>query len=75
MFNLENYPRLETKEGTCGGRPIIKNSRIEPWHLIGLTLTDINECIPYLTELEIRDALKFYEDNKEEYEEYLNKFE
>lgn len=31
--DLSNYSYLTTKKGVCGGRPIIRGTRIEPEHI------------------------------------------
>lgn len=60
--DLSNYSYLTTKKGVCGGRPIIRGTRIEPAHICmylnvkqvqldypGLRSEAILECFHYFT--------------------------
>ena len=66
------HPYVVKIKGVCGGRPIIKGTRIPVWMIAGwlkqgFTAERVKEEIyPDLSLAEIYDALSFYYENQEE---------
>lgn len=68
--------RIETKEGVCGGHPVIYNTRIPAaiiyWMLIhNFSIEDIIKEYPQLSKDDIRLAIEFINDNIEYYIAYI----
>lgn len=64
MCKLKNYLSLEVKEGVCGGRPVIKGTRIEPKHIVNYgTVQEILEDFPYLTKQQVEEAIDYHKNN------------
>ncbi len=69
----KNHRYVSSKKGVCGGRSIIKGTRIPVWSIIkwyklGLSVEEIMREFPQLTPAQIHDAFSFYYDNPEEIE-------
>jgi len=63
-----SHPHIVCIEGICGGRPIIRNTRIPVSTLVhyyqsGLTTDEILDAFPFLTPAQVHDALSYYYDN------------
>ena len=70
------HPYIEQKTGTCGGRPILKGTRIGvsliAWHYKqGRTIDEIIQNYPHLTPAQVHDALSYYFDHQAEIEEEI----
>jgi len=67
------HPYVTQKKGICGGRSIIKDTRIPVWSIIkwykiGFSIEEILREFPQLNPAQIYDAFSYYYDNKEEIE-------
>ena len=67
------HPYVSSKKGVCGGRSIIKGTRIPVWSIIkwyklGLSVEEIMREFPQLAPAQIHDAFSFYYDNPKEIE-------
>ena len=65
------HPYVTKVEGICGGRPIIKGTRITVWLVAnlfkqGCSPEEILTTYPHLTPAAVYDALSYYFDHKEE---------
>lgn len=63
------HPHITQIENVCGGRPVIRGTRIPVKALIGYhrmnyTSTEILEGFPGLTTAQLYDALSYYYDNQ-----------
>jgi uncharacterized protein (DUF433 family) len=70
------HPYIEHKADTCGGRAIVKGTRIEvsliAWHYKqGRTVDEILQGYPHLTPAQVHDALSYYFDHQPEIEEEI----
>ena len=70
------HPYIVKVEGICGGRPIIKGTRITVWLVAslfkqGCSPEEILTTYPHLSPAAIYDALSYYFDYKEEIFEAL----
>ena len=68
-----DHPHIVRVQGVCGGRPIIEGTRISvkvlvDWAKQGLTVDDLLVEYPFLTAIQVEDALAYYEDHPEEIE-------
>ena len=65
--------------GVCGGSARIRNTRIPIWLIKdwvdNIGYEEILKIYPELGEDDIRDSLKYYEDNKEEIEKEIRQNE
>ena len=70
------HPHVVRREDTCGGEPIVQNTRttvraVVGYYRIGMTPEEILEGLPHLTAAQVYDALSFYHDHTEEIERYI----
>lgn len=68
-----DHPHIVRVQGVCGGRPIIEGTRISvktlvDWTKQGLTIDDLLLEYPFLSVIQVEDALAYYEDHPEEIE-------
>ena len=69
------HPYIVKEEGILSGEPIIKDTRtsvraiVENWRL-GYLPEEIPFHLPHLTLAQVFDALSYYQDHKEEINEY-----
>jgi len=65
------HPHITSLDGVCGGRSVIKGTRIPVWIIVGWLQRGYNpeliknEIYPHLSLAEIYDALSFYYENQE----------
>ena len=70
------YPHIERVPGILSGEPIVKGTRIpvraivEHWRF-GQTPEEIVRHLPHLRLAQVFDALAFYDDHREEVEQYI----
>jgi uncharacterized protein (DUF433 family) len=67
------YRYVTRVPGICGGRPIIKGTRIPvkaiiSYHKMGLSVEEILEGLPQLTPSQVYEALSYYHDHLAEIE-------
>ena len=67
------HPYIVRVPGVCGGRPIVRGSRVAVWHIArlfkaGYTVDEIEQEYPHLPPAGIYDALSYYLDHQEEIE-------
>ena len=67
------HPYIIRKKGVCGGRSIVRGTRIPVWSLIqwykqGMTIEDIMREFPQLKPAQVHDAFSYYYDNRKEIE-------
>jgi len=66
------HPHIVRVEGVCGGRPIIRGTRLAVWHVAdyyykaGLNVEDILMNCENVTLAQLFDALAYYHDHKKE---------
>ncbi len=66
------HPYITRRKGVCGGKPIIKGTRIKVSQIViyyekmNHTPDDIVEAHPHLTLAQVHDALSYYYENREE---------
>lgn len=70
------HPYVTQVEGTCGGRPIIRGTRIPVstiiiWYKQGKEIHEILSIYPHLSPAQIHDALSYYYDHQEEIEKEI----
>ena len=63
-----SHPHVVCIEEICGGRPIIRKTRMPVSTLVhyyqsGLTIDEILDAFPFLTPAQVHDALSYYYDN------------
>lgn len=63
------HPHITQTPGVCGGRPVIRGTRIPvkalvTYHRMNYTLTEILEGFPGLSAAQLHDALSYYYDNQ-----------
>lgn len=66
-----DHPHVTQTPGVCGGRPVVRGTRIPVkalvgYHRMGYTLTEILEGFPGLTAAQLHDALSYYYDHQAE---------
>ena len=66
-----DHPHVTKASGVCGGRPVVRGTRIPVkalvgYHRMGYTLTEILEGFPSLTAAQLHDALSYYYDHQAE---------
>ncbi len=71
-----SHPYVMRKKGVCGGRSIVRGTRIPVWSLIqwykqGMTIEDIMREFPQLRPAQVHDAFSYYYDNRKEIEKDL----
>jgi len=67
------HPYIVQIEDICGGRPVIKGTRISVqiiigYYKLGMSIEEIMEGLPHLSAAQIHDALSYYYDHQEEIE-------
>lgn len=67
------HPYVVRVRGICGGKPVIKGTRIAVWLIAGWfkqghTPQEIQQMYPHLTQAQIHDALSYYYDHQAEVE-------
>jgi uncharacterized protein (DUF433 family) len=70
---ISPHPYIMKKRGVCGGRSIVRSTRIPVWSLIqwykqGMTVEDIMREFPQLKPAQVHDAFSYYYDNLKEIE-------
>jgi len=69
------HPYVARKRGTCGGKPVIKGTRIKiaqvaiEYDRMGMTPDEIIQAHPHLTLAQVHDALSYYYENAPEINE------
>jgi type III restriction enzyme len=71
-----NHPYVTTNKNICGGKPIIRNTRIPVWSLIqwyktGMSIEEVIKEFPQLKPAQIHDTFSFYYDNQKEIEKQI----
>jgi type III restriction enzyme len=66
-----SHPHVVCIEGICGGRPIIRNTRMPVSTLVhyyqsGLTIDEILDSFSFLTPAQVHDAFSYYYDNQKQ---------
>jgi uncharacterized protein (DUF433 family) len=72
------YPHLSTDARIAGGEPIIKGTRITVraiagYYQLGMTVDEILQSLPHLTQSQVHAALAFYFDHQEEIDRELRR--
>jgi uncharacterized protein (DUF433 family) len=67
------HPYIVHISGVCGGRPIVRGSRVAVWHIArlfkaGYTADEIEQEYPHLPPASIYDAISYYLDYQDEIE-------
>ena len=67
------HPYIVRVPGVCGGRPIVRGSRVAVWHIArlfkaGYTVDEIEQEYPHLPPASIYDAISYYLDHQDEIE-------
>ncbi|MEA3459410.1 MAG: DUF433 domain-containing protein [Chloroflexota bacterium] len=70
------HPYIVRIKGVCGGRPIIKGSRISVRHIAqlykaGESVEEILQAHPYLNPAAVYDAVSYYLDHQQEIEQEI----
>lgn len=66
------HPYITRRKGVCGGKPIIKGTRIKVSQIViyyekmSYTPDAIVEAHPHITLAQVHDALSYYYENREE---------
>ncbi len=66
------HPYITRKKGVCGGKPIIKGTRIKvsqiaiEYEKLGYTPDEIVQAHPHLTLAQVHDAFSYYYENIDE---------
>lgn len=73
---LTEHPHIVRVKGVCGGRPIIKGTRISVRDVAGLykagdTVEEILQSHRHLTPAAVHDAISYYHDHQPEIEQEL----
>jgi uncharacterized protein (DUF433 family) len=68
------YHHVTRVAGVCGGRPIIRGTRIPVkaivgYYKMGMGVEEILEGLPQLTPAQVHEALSYYYDNQPEIEQ------
>ena len=63
-MTLAGFPRISIDPGVCGGRPVIKGTRVRVTDVLemlagGASSTEIVADFPYLSEEDVRSALAY----------------
>jgi len=74
------HPYVTSKKGVCGGRSIVRGTRIPVWSLIqwykqGMSIEDVMREFPQLRPAQVHDAFSYYYDNRKEIEKDVNENE
>jgi uncharacterized protein (DUF433 family) len=72
------YPHITTSPRIAGGAPIIKGTRIAVraiagYYQLGMTVDEILQSLPHLTQSQAHAALAFYFDHQEEIDQDLRR--
>ena len=75
-----NHLYVARKKGVCGGRSVIRGTRIPVWSLVqwykqGMTIEDIMREFPQLKPAQVHDAFSYYYDNRKEIEKDITENE
>jgi len=67
------HPYVTNKKGVCGGKSIVRGTRIPVWSLVqwykqGMSIEDIMQEFPQLKPAQVHDAFSYYYDNRKEIE-------
>ena len=67
------HPYITREKGVCGGRSIVRGTRIPVWSLVkwyklGMSVEDIIREFPQLSPSQVHDAFSYYYDSKDEIE-------
>lgn len=70
------HPYIVRVKGVCGGRPVIKGSRISVRHIAQLykagdSVEEILQAHPHLNPAAVYDAISYYLDHQQEIEEEI----
>ena len=71
------HPYITRKRGVCGGKPIIRGTRIKvsqiviEYERLGWTPDEIVQAHPHLTLAQVHDALSYYYENVDEIERHM----
>jgi uncharacterized protein (DUF433 family) len=70
------HPHIVRVSGVCGGRPIIKGSRLAVSHIahlykIGDTMEEILHAYPHIQAAAVYDAISYYLDHQQEIEQEI----
>lgn len=70
------HPHIVRVEGVCGGRPIIKGTRISVRHIAQLykagdSVEEILQAHPHLDATAVYDAISYYLDHQQEIEQEI----
>ncbi len=71
------HPYITRKKGVCGGKPIIRGTRIKVSQIVleyerwGWTPDEIVQAHPHLTLAQVHDALSYYYENVDEIERQM----
>jgi len=73
---LTAHPYIVRVKGVCGGRPVIKGSRIAVRHIAQLykagdSVEEILQAHPHLNPAAVYDAISYYLDHQQEIEEEI----
>jgi uncharacterized protein (DUF433 family) len=73
---LTAHPYVVRVKGVCGGRPVIKGSRISVRHIAQLykagdSVEEILQAHPHLNPAAVYDAISYYLDHQQEIEEEI----
>ncbi len=73
LNRVASHPYVTKKKGVCGGRSIVRGTRIPVWSLIqwykqGMTIEDIMREFRQLKPAQVHDAFSYYYDNRKEIE-------
>lgn len=68
-----NHPHIVRVPSVCGGRSIVRGSRVAVWQIAqlfkaGRTMDEIVQEYPHLSAASIYDAISYYLDHQEEIE-------
>jgi type III restriction enzyme len=71
---ISTHPYIVRQKGICGGRSVIKGTRIPVWSLIkwyklGMPVEEVIREFPQLAPAQVHDAFSFYYDNPDEIEQ------
>jgi uncharacterized protein (DUF433 family) len=67
----QSYRYITQRTGVRSGHPIVEGTRIgvhdvAAYHLMGVTVDEIEKCFPVLTRAQIYECLAYFEDHKDE---------
>lgn len=73
---LTAHPYIVRVKGVCGGRPVIKGSRISVCHIAQLykagdSVEEILQAHPHLNPAAVYDAISYYLDHQQEVEQEI----